>query len=530
LGLLVGGARRSPERQRTLRAAIDWSYDLLDEEERALLRRLSVFAGGWTLEAAETASGNDERGTMSDEGRNSAVHRSSFIVHRSDVVDVLAQLVDKSLVIFDGRGAAARYRMLETIREFAYEKLVDAGEEREAVERHLGWCLALAERAEGLSRGPEQRQWYARLEVEHDNLRAALRAALRGEGVGGRTDAALRLCGALGRFWEAHSHLHEGRTWTEAALAAGVEEAPALRAKALHMVGILALRQGSYERAREHFEDAAWLWQEAGSGRDRAEALRMIGFVEQFLGDYARAERLYEESLEYFRAVEDSYGIAGAVGDLGILAMDRGDHARAIACFEESLRIDRSLGNTWAAATMLHNLGEAMQRGGAFERAAALLEESLEISRELGNRHLTAYSLHVLAGVANELGDHRRALALLAEAIELDRELGDAGGTVYALEGFACTAAALGEAERALRLIGAAAALRDRLGMVPSPAEAAALEVYASRARTDLGDARARRALDEGRALDREQASAEAMRVGTATGGVPGSPRAGRRR
>jgi predicted ATPase/Tfp pilus assembly protein PilF len=503
LRLLVGTQRRAPERQQTLRAAIDWSHELLEEEERALFRRLSVFAGGWTLEAAEAAAGNDE-GDGPDRGESPAT--PARLLRRSEALQHLTRLVDKSLVIAEEREGAARYRMLETIREFAREKLVEAGEESETRARHEAWCLRLAERAETASRGPEQQRWYACLEAEHDNLRAALGRA--------EPDVALRLCGALGRFWEAHSHLSEGRAWTEAALGAGADRPPALRAKACHAVGILALRQGSYEQAREHFESEIELWRQVGNDRARAEALRLLGYVEQFRGAYERAERLYEESLEYFRAADDLYGVAGAVGDLGILAMDRGDHARAIACFEESLAIDRSLGNSWAAATMLHNLGEAVQRAGDCERAAALVEESLVLSREIGNRHLTAYSLHVLANIANDVGDYTRAVASLRKALELDRELGDRGGLAYVFEGFACTAVALGDPERAMRLMGVAAALREDLEMVRSPAESAALEAYTVRARAALGEAAAERALAEGRALGVEQAVAEALGTG----------------
>jgi non-specific serine/threonine protein kinase len=519
--LLAGGGRTALPRQRTLQATIDWSYDLLSADERRLLARLSVFAGGWGVEAAEevvscelrVASEEQDEGARApgqDSGlatRNSQL-ATSLAAH--DVLDGLTRLVDKSLVVAERHETGTRYNMLETIRRYAGEKLRESGEAPALAARHLDWFLRLAELAEGRCRGPEQGAWFSRLEAELDNLRAALAWSC---GEGARPHACLRLCGALGRFWEVHAHLSEGRRWIETALSVGRDEPAALRARALHAGGILALRQGGYEHAKAALEQSAELWRGEGARRELAETLRVLGFVEQLLGDYDRAGALYAHSLDVFREDGDLAGIARTVGDLGLLAMDRGDHVRAAACFEESLSANRRLGDERGVATQLHNLGEALHRTGDHRRAAALVEESLALSRALGSRHLTAYSLHLLGNIANGLGESGRALSLFAEALSADRELGDDGGVAYVLEGLACTWVARGDPERALRLIGAAAALREAIKLVPSPAEQAWLERYAGSAREMLGAGVSQRALAEGRALGLERAVAHALEV-----------------
>ena len=396
--LLTAGSRTALPRQRTLRGAIDWSYGLLPGPERLLLRRLAVFAGGWTIEAGEGACSGD--GIAADE-----------------VLDLLAQLVDKSLVLAEGQDGQMRYRLLETLRQYAEEELRGAGEEAVLRGRHGEWFLDLAERAELGLVGPEQTAWLERLEREHDNLRGALRWAVEHR----EAETGLRLGAGLWRFWWVHGHLSEGQRWLEAALSQAAGASPIARAKALNAAGNLAMVRGEYEPARAFHEESLALWRGLGDRGGIATALYYLARVVLAQGDYAAARAPAEESLALRRALNDRWGMAVSLNFLGEVARAQGDYAAAGPPYEEGLELFRAVGDTRGVAIATHNLGIVAREQGDHERAAALHHVALALFRELGDKEQIACSLIKLAHLALLQGDSERA-ARLSGAVDAQRE------------------------------------------------------------------------------------------------------------
>ncbi|HET9223226.1 MAG TPA: tetratricopeptide repeat protein, partial [Roseiflexaceae bacterium] len=376
LKLLSGGAQNLPPRQQALRTAIAWSYNLLDMTERQLFMRLGVFAGGATLEAAEAVASELRIGN--EEFRN-GLGADQFSALNSDfsILDGLASLVDKSLLRQDeGAGSESRFVMLETIREFALEQLQASGAAETLRQRHAGYFLLLAEQAEPELTGSLQDIWLDRLESEHDNLRAALQWALSREAA----EAAMRIAGAIWRFWYTRGYLSEGRRWLESVLALvdtlpdaddasvvpalpfGLALPPASRievwAKALTGAGVLAWAQGEYARAHNYYEDALSLFREQGNELGWALTLDKLGTVALHQGDYTRAESLYTQSLALFRRLRHTWGNANALGNLGMVAQLQGDDAQAQRFYMESLALRRKLGDKRGISMMLNNLGE----------------------------------------------------------------------------------------------------------------------------------------------------------------------------
>jgi len=445
LALLTGGSRAVPNRHRTLSSTIDWSYDLLREPEKLLLQRLSVFAGGWTLEAAEEV--------CAGEG----------IEHR-DVLDLLTSLADKSLVILDQKNAYTRYRLLETVRQYARDRL-DDGSASEAIRlRHRDYYLRLAEEAAPKLRGREQVAWLGRLEEEHDNLRVGLEWSLLETGSRG----GLRLCGALQRFWWTRGHLSEGRQWCTRVLGkAGAEGRTGERAYALNAAGTLATYQGDYQAARA----------------------------------------LHEEGLAIRRELGDRSGIAASLGNLGNVAVNQSDYAAAKALHEESLAIRRELGDRFGIAVRLNNLGNVALAQGDYAAAMALHEEGLAIRRELGDRSGIATSLSNLGLVVLNQGDYPAARALLEESLAIRRELGDRSGIPYSLEGLAAVVASLRGSLRAAHIWGATERSRTELGVPLTPNERSRHDQFVAAARIASGDDAAfDNAWQEGRSLTLDQA------------------------
>jgi predicted ATPase/serine/threonine protein kinase len=483
--LLTGGGRTKLRRQQTLRAAIDWSHDLLTEDERALLRRLSVFAGGWTLEAAEA-------------------------ICDGDVLDLLTRLINKSLVVAEELDGEARYRMLETIRQYAREKLGEAGEEEWSLARHGEWFLQLAERADTEMDGPEQSVWFARLEAEHDNLRAVLqRSAPCEEDVEGY----LRLCNALAVFWYVRGHVSEGRKWIEGAITRCATAPAPLRARTLYRASILVLAQGDRKRGEAFLSESLAAYRELGDTHGTRRVLLELGFLQQDLRDYDRASATCAEALELSRELGDRTSAAAAQYYLGLIALGEGDCNRAQRWLDESLAGHRSVGNKRGTAAVLHSLGECARQQGELGRAGEHLEECMEIARELGDTRLVADSLNVLGGIANDQGEHARALALHKSALATHRSLEDRLGMAYALEGIAC-AVAHARPQEALRIAGAASQLREAIQSPPSPAEQKTLDRGLSAAREAEGPERVGQLFDEGRALDPAHAIATALECG----------------
>jgi predicted ATPase/DNA-binding winged helix-turn-helix (wHTH) protein len=425
-------------RQQTLRAMIDWSYELLTDAEQLLFARLSAFAGGWTVAAAEAV------------GADAAIARE-------DVVYLLIALIEKSLVVADEDGN--RYRMLEIIRQYASEKLAAAADAETVRTRHRDFYLALAEEADQKLRGPEQTEWLARLAQEHDNLRAAHERCLAAAG----THAGLRLCWTLRQFWWTHGHLSEGREWCARMLAQAGDAATSERADALNTAGALAYLQSDYAAAKALHEESLAIRRALGDRRGVATSLSNLGAVACDHGEFASAIPQFEESLAILRELNDPWGVAIALGNLGRAANEQGEFASARARIEESLAIKRTLGNRAGIASSLASLANVAHGQGDYAAANALHGESLAIHRELGNRTNTATELNNIGSVAYDQGEYARARESFVEGLSMLRELGDRRNICASLEGLASLAAVGGRPLDASRLFGASERLREEI-------------------------------------------------------------------
>jgi predicted ATPase/DNA-binding CsgD family transcriptional regulator len=494
LALLSAGPRDLPPRHQTMRAAVSWSYDLLTPNEQALFRRLAVFAGGFTLEAAEAVcAGTGDRGQGSEERASSD----------PSLLDGIASLIDQSLVQAvdpaDGQidPDAPRFVMLETIREFGLERLAEAGEEGEVRRRHAAWMLDLAERAKPHLERAERGRWLARLDADHNNLRAALGWALSNE----PDERALRFIAAVWRFWELNGYATEGRDWAERALARDRTAPPQLRAAVIYGAGFLAYRQGDFARSMALMEEALTIWRRFDDPAGLASALIVRGLAVQAIGDYPCAAALLEEALALRRAAGDVDAIATALNNLALAVCELGDLDRAWALHEEQLALERTIGDAADVAYALFGLASVAYRRGDLVRAAALHEEALALRRQVDGRGATiAWSLYGLAGVVADLGDASRAAALWQESLALRADHGERAGMADALTGLASIAVAHGDAEVGTRLLGAADALRDATGAAPSPIERTRRDRTLSAATCALGAERTMAALASGRA------------------------------
>ena len=404
LELLTGGPVDVPARQRTLREAIGWSHDLLDDTERSLLRRLSAFAGGWTLDAAEAVAN-----PQAELGR--------------DLLDVLGSLVDKSLVQrAPVPSDAVRFRMLETIREFGMERLQEAGEAEATWDGHARFFLEAAREAEPHLRGLEQKRWLDELELEHDNLRSALRRAVKA----GDAQLGLELIAALWRFWHIHGHLDEGRRWSEAVLALpGAAEPGAARFRGLTALGGLAYWQEDVPATRQAYEEALSITREIGDRSAEAEAIYNLAYVPAYEGNLDSAAAMFAESRAMFEEQGNSRGVADVLWVQGIVARLEGDLSTSRALAEQSLRLHRDAGDRFGATDALHTLGRTALAQGDLDTAASSFLEALDNDLQVGNRTGMAIVMDNLAAKASAEGQHLRALRL-AGASEAIKE--SAGG------------------------------------------------------------------------------------------------------
>jgi predicted ATPase/DNA-binding XRE family transcriptional regulator len=453
LPLLTGGARDLPARQQAIRATLDWSHDLLTAEEQVLFRRLAVFAGGCSLDAAECVGASPHDRGVSPE---------------IETVDLLAGLVEKSLLRATGNGAnERRFGMLETIREYGLERLAAAGEEATVRHRHQHWFLDLAERAEPELIGSAQDRWFARLRTEHDNLRGALGWAIASR----NADAATRFGGALYRFWAMQGHYDEGRSWLEQALALDAN------ARTVH----------------------------------RGNALIGIGVIAYFQGDYDRATTVWQEAQGIFRDVDHTRGIAYCYGNLGLVADARGDYEHAVASYEAALALFRELNDRTHIGFMLHNLGLIAYFQEIYGRAESLFSEALALAREQGDQHSIAMTLGNLALVALAQGESAKALTLQREALSVGRHLSNRPWLARGIEHFALIAAATGDGDRAARLFGAADAIRQRFGAAIAPNDREINDQYMAMARREIGDDDFAAGWAAGEAMALEEAIAYAL-------------------
>jgi len=440
--LLTGGSRTALPRQQTLRSLIDWSYDLLNEAERALLVRLAVFAGGWTLDAADEVC-------MDADGADGTA------------LDVLTSLIDKSLVLAEERNGATRCRLLETVRQYARDRLLEHDDIGRWRDRHLAYFLRLAEDAEPHLVDSGQQAWLDRLDTEHENLRSALAWS---SGEGGDAVAGLRIAGALWLFWSVRGYPGEGRGWLTSLLATALDASAASRAKALGAAGALAREQGDYESAQTLQQESLAIWRESGDRRGIASALSSMGSLARVRSDYAAAKTLQMESLAIRREMNDRQGIATCLNSLGVLARELGDYPTARRYYEESMEIDRQLGDLRSLAVSLNNLGGMASDQGDNDAARALHGESLAIRRDLGDRGGIASSLTNLGDVAGKLGEFDAAQALLDEALRIRRALDDRRGIAASLSVLGDVAQDRGDFARAQVLYDESLAIRRTLG------------------------------------------------------------------
>jgi predicted ATPase/DNA-binding winged helix-turn-helix (wHTH) protein len=484
-GLLTGGSRTALPRQRTLRAMIDWSYDLLSDAEQALLCRLSVFSGGWTLEAAEHVCTGDG-------------------IAEVEVLDLLTSLADKSLISADAEDGETRYWLLETVRHYAQDRLRERDEEEAQWQRrHLGYFVALAEEAEPLLMGADQHVWLERLETEHDNLRSALAWSST---AGGDAGAGLRVAVALAQFWWLRGYRGEGRAWLVRLMnAASCGEPEFVRAKALNAAGAFAWLQGDYPAARALYEQGLAIARKLGERPVIANVLHGLGAVLADQGNYPGARAFYEQSLEIRRELGDRRAISGSLSNLGIVAGRQGDSLAARSLQEEALAIRRELGDRWGIAASLNNLADVAHDQRDYLAARALSEESLEIYRQVGERRGIADVLGRMGLMACDQGDHRSAQAPLKESLAIFLQLGDQRGIAEALEGLAY-ACSLDRSAGAALLWGAAKRLREEIGAPLKPSDRARAERQVAEARAVCDDDAAfDLAWQEGRAMSMEQ-------------------------
>jgi predicted ATPase len=490
LQLLTGGARDLPQRQQTLRAAMDWSYDLLSAAEQKLFRRLSAFAGGCNLEGAEAVCDTKDDLDL-------------------DLLTGMASMVDKSLVqqVEQAQGES-RFAMLETIREYAAEKLQASGEEALTKRAHAAYCLVLAEEEATEQSGAERGEWVERFACELDNFRASLEWLTET----GDAEWGMRLGAALFRFWEAREYLAEGRDRLGKLLKLPSSVAPTkTRARALFAAGVLALEQGDFASAdvllRENLDIARHL----GDRQSIAISLNALAVIARDRGDAPLAHSLFEESLLLWRELGDQKAVARSLSNLANVVKLQGDNTRARALYAECLSIFRELGDWTGIAWSTNYQGDVARDQGDSAAARTLYEQGLAIFRELDDHWGIAGTLADLGSLSREEGNYATAHSLYRESIRIFQELDHKRGIARLLECFACSAAAQREAERSLRLAGSAAALRQNIGAPLTPAEQTKLETSLHPSRQALTNMACSAAWSEGWALPVEKAVAEVM-------------------
>jgi len=541
LALLTDGPRDLAPRQRTLRATIDWSYTLLDLSAQLLLGRLAVFAGGWTLDAAEAVS-------------------SAIGPLAASMLDSLQALIDHQLIQRNaGADNEPRFTMLETIREYALEHLTERGEAATAQRAHAAYFCDWAERAERALHGPDQIAWLDQLDQEHANLRAALAWALEA----GEADIAVRLSGALWWFWFVRGYASEGRRWLERVFDL-VERIPApavALARPLYGAGLLALFQGDYAAARARLTANAEIWRPLANPTSAGQQARrelantlvflalsahyqsdpafqsLLAELEPLLGtlddpamqalilfnsgrgallqrgDYRAARQPLEQCLRLFRAMGDAWYVAQAAIDLGLVALYEGNFAEAQTSYDEGLALARALKDRALVALALNNLGELARTRGDYQQAAAIYAESLQLHQDLGGRSEVPRLLHNLGFVALHQGDVAQARSQFRQCLDQFEEIHVPRGIAEGLAGLAAVAVLGEEPERAARLWGAADALREMTGTPTWPPDQREHDRYQAIVRSQLDEPTFAAMWLAGRALSLEQALAEARTV-----------------
>jgi len=487
LNLLTGGARDLPTRQQTLRGTIDWSYQLLNEAEQKLFRRLSVFVGGCTLEGVEAVC--DTRADLD-----------------LDILDGVASMMDKSLLRqVNAAHEEQRFVMLSTIREYALECLRTSPDEAVTRKAHAAYCIVLAEESiESVQRA----EWLARFDAEHDNFRAALDWLIKS----GDAAWGFRLGNALFRYWEAREFLTEGREFIAALLK--LPHSPQdrkARARTLFAASVLSGEQGDYAAAHAFSVECIETARAVDDQHCAAVALNAMGVNARDRGDIGGAVSLFEENLKIWRGLGDTGAIARAISNLANTCKVQGDYPRAAGLYDESMAIFRDLGDHSGVAWSLNSKGELARAMGDLAQARVLYEQSLEAFRQTDDLWGIAGTLNDLGHLHAESGDHQEAQRLYAESLKHFQSLSHQRGVARALESFAMSGAAQGRAHFALRMAGAAAALRQRLKAPLTPSEKARLEAALAQARQQAGVDQSSVTWLQGWSLSPEDAAAEAL-------------------
>jgi predicted ATPase/transcriptional regulator with XRE-family HTH domain len=500
--LLTDGSRTALERHQTLRALIDWSYDLLSDEERKLYRQLSVFAGGWSFQAAQAVCG---------EGIG------------TEVLELLTHLVDKSLVVFDEQAEEGRYRLPETIRQYAHDQLLETGEAEPVRNRHLDFFLRFAEEVEPKLRGAEQLAWLDRLETEHDNLWTALDWSLQS----GKSDRALQLAGALSYFWTLREYFSEGQKWLEDALALAEREQSekvsagkytptqvekAHRAKALYALGMPYLAIMNVKKARTMVEESLRLWRELGDTWWVSVALQLVGLMTVIDGDIQAAAR-HEEGVSLAREIEDPWPLAGNLIRLGHdLKMNATGVAAARRSLEEGVAVARRVGDKMLLSEGLRELGSVYQALGNLTAAASLIEEAMVEARAIGSILSVGLALSELVGISCLQNDPAKAKGYCLELWAFSKEMASPFTSVFTLIAFGLTACFGGEPGKGARLLAATdMLLRQRSMMLPGVEGGPFVKVYKQaleRAQMQLAPVTFETAWAEGQQMTLEQALA----------------------
>jgi predicted ATPase/DNA-binding CsgD family transcriptional regulator len=478
--LLTAGSRTAPTRQLTLRATIDWSYQLLDESERSLLCSLAVFAGGWSLEAAEAVCG-------------------------SEVPVLLAQLIDKSLVQADLGAGGGRYHLLETVRQYARERLAELGQSEALRQRHAAFFVDLAEQAAPALSGRDQVRWLRRLDPEHENIHTALVWTRDHHPFDG-----LRLALGVWPHWLLRGHLREGRAWLEQLMSSAPEHSVA-RADALRAAGELATRQGDVAGARAHLERSLALFQTLGDRRGEGLVLERFGLTFALDGEFERGRVLMEAGLNCSREVGDRRAIGWTLGTLGMLALTAGDPARGQVCLEESLALLRQMSDQHGIGYALGILGQADRMDGQYARARTRLEEALALLRAVGDRPFVGWVLADLGDVLRLSGDLAGSRALLSEALGVLRDVGSSRHLSTTLVTSAVLEIKSARHARGVALSVAAQANYGALRSCFMPDELAEWDAALIEARRVLRDVEFAQAWTEGEALSLEQAITYAL-------------------
>lgn len=444
LGFLSRGRRSADIRHRTLQGVLDWSYDLLSTEEQTLFRQLAVFANGWTLEAAEAIAGSKD--------------------HAALVPNWLSSLIDQSFVTVEGHHLRRRYRLLEPIRQYASMKMKAAGEEQAIRDQHLTWAITLAESVEPSM--TNDTHVLDLLEVEHDNIRAALRWAIDSRQV----DRGIRLAGTMWRFWFTRGYLSEGRAFLTSLL----EDLETLRnavdgrsrAEALVGAGVIAYTQGDQYHAEQSLHASLTLWRQHSDDRGIAESLSHLATVAQNRGERTRALALIKESLDRYRQLGEHRGIATALHRLGSLSRELGRYRFAYSSFRESQALFQAIGDIKGVAIVFNTLGKTVRDQGDYDRAIALHEASLHSSRQLGDLWGIARAIDLIGASHWYRGEPATAISFQNESLAMSHELGDRWGIAGTLCSLGLTAHSLGNIDQAFRHFAESRALCRTIGDV----------------------------------------------------------------